>query len=341
MTRLIACSLLVSLAGCYAATSEDPASIGAALEEENGGLSMEDEAPAFGMDLELAELELLSADPVLPDPLETDARVLSMRSAPDAVVYRVAIVWGQIPGDRTNDAPHDWSGALGTNRGAMLLRRAIAFEPETDRIIGRPDERSIAFTSVTLPHHDGLVVDIVDPDPASPDPIGLGYSGDLPGELGSESPPLAIPLRALLDGPVELRADADGNRMIAVAQAMPVDVCAHGFVMGRWHRVEEGRGVILGRVVDASGELVGHLRGIYGVRESGEQVFFAKYVGVDGTFRGILRGHYGEGHFEGRWVTRNGDIGGLAGGYRETIEGPETGGHFLGHWGEATCNFPR
>ena len=342
--RLLVCSLvpLLAIGGCYAATTaDDAASIGAALELENGGLDEADEAPAFAEQEELAELELLSDDPAMEDELDADPAVDAMRAAPEAVAYRVAVVWGQIPGDFENRTPRDWSGIFGTNRGSLLVRRTVSFEPRTDRLLPRTDPRYAPFTSVTLPHHDGVVLNIIDPDPTNADPIGLAYLGDLPGPLGSEATePLGIALEALLDGPVELTRDEAGNRMLAVAQARPVDPCAHGFLMGRWHRIVEGRGRFVGRVVNDDGALTGHVQGIYGVKRSGERVFFGKYIALDGTFRGIFRGHYGDGHFEGRWISRAGDVGALGGQYRESIPGPETGGGFLGRWAETSCNLP-
>lgn len=328
----------ILLAGCYASAEEvETGEIAEALEMENGGLTLEDELPAFGIADELAEIEVLAEDPLFEDTMSTDAEVLAITSAPDAVRYRVAVSWGQIPGDATNDTARDWSGILAVNRGALLVRRTLAFEPRTDHLLPRTDRRAVAFTSATLPHHDGLVLEIVDPDPGAAEPILLGYSGDLPGPLGSEAGRLAVPLRALLDGPVELASDDAGNRMVAVALARPIDPCAHGFLMGRWHRVADGRGRFVGRVVDEDGALRGHVRGIYGVRASGEQVFFGKYIAVDGTFRGIFRGGYDEGRFAGRWLSRSGDVGVLGGHYREAIPGPETGGHFVGRWAETSC----
>ena len=119
----------------------------------------------------------------------------------------------------------------------------------------------------------------------------------------------------------------------------PADPCAHGTLRGRWHRVEDGRGRLIGVVSDAEGEPIGHVRGVYGRRASGEQVFFGKYIDRDGRFRGLFGGGYGEGHFAGRWIVRpDQEHGRLAGFYRETIEGPETGGLFLGRWAETSCN---
>jgi len=332
-------SFLLLLGGCYATTDEaEVGEIGAALELDNGGLDMEDELPTFGMEERFEELALLEADLPVTDPMEADSATLAITSVPEAVAVNVAIVWGQIPGDRTNEVPHDWSGVLAVNRGALIARRTVMFEPVTDRLLPRPNPQVLPFTSATLPHHDGLVITIVDPTPEAPEPLILTYVADLPGPAGSEGGTLRVPLRAILGGPTELASDPAGNRMVAAAHARPIDVCQHGFTMGRWHRVAEGRGRLVGRVVGADGELLGHMRGIYGVRASGEQVFFGKYINTEGRFRGIFAGRYDDGHFEGRWITRDGERGGLGGEYREQIPGPETGGHFLGRWGEATCD---
>lgn len=339
--KLIIASSIVCLlaAGCYG--TEEDAEVGAiaeALELDNGGLEETDEAPAFGADEEFDALQLLVADPPAEDPMEADPEVAAMRAVPDAVVVRVGIEWGQIPGDRTNRVPRNWTGALVVNRGALLVHRTLRFEPATDRLLPRPNPQTLPFTSVTLPHHDGLALTIIDPTPEAAEPLTLAYINDLPGEAGPEGGALRVPVAALLDGPRELVSDAADNRMVAVAMARPVDVCQQGFMMGRWHRVAPGRGRIAGRVVNEEGELQGHIRGIYGHRRNGDQVFFGKYINADGNFQGIFAGHYDDGHYEGRWLGRGGERGALAGQYRETIPGPETGGHFIGRVAETSCN---
>ncbi|MBW2462787.1 MAG: hypothetical protein JRH11_14140 [Deltaproteobacteria bacterium] len=325
--------------GCAAAT--DPAEEGAissALEMENGGYDMEPALPAFGEPELLESLQLLEADLPTVDPMEIDGEVVALRAAPDAVHVRVAIAWGQIPGDREAEVPHDWSGAFVVNRGAILARRTIRFEGRTDNLLPRHNPQVLPFTSATLPHNDGLVVSIIDPNPTADEPLVLTYIADLPGPLGSEGGILRVPVASLLDGLTELSSDADGNRMVAIAQARPVDVCQNGFLMGRWHRVEDGRGRFIGRVVSEDGELRGHVRGIYGVRLDESRVFFGKYINAAGEFRGIFKGEYADGHFRGRWVVRDGEVGVLGGQYREGIPGPETGGHFMGRWAETSCN---
>jgi hypothetical protein len=147
-----------------------------------------------------------------------------------------------------------------------------------------------------------------------------------------------VPVAALLDGPVGEQVDASGNRIAATAMARPVDVCENGFIRGRWHKVAEGRGMLIGRVASSDGELKGHMKGLYGVKANGEKVFFGKYINTDGEFRGIFAGHYADGQFRGRWLTAAGERGALGGEYRETIPGPEVGGHFMGRWAELSCN---
>lgn len=325
--------------GCAAATEDDEvAQIGAALELENGGLDMEDELPAFGLEAELDELQVLTVDPALEEPMAADAEVRAMREGPDAAVFQVALDWGRIPADPTAEAPHDWSGVFAINRGALLVDRTLFFEGPTDHVLPRRDRQAVAFTSATLIHQDGMILTIVDPAPLSEEPLVLTYIADLPGPLGAEAGSVHVPLRELIDRPRVLAADDTGNRMVAAASVRPVDVCEHGFGAGRWHRVAEGRGRIAGVIVKADGTLAGHVLGLYGVRESGEQVFFGKYIGPEGHFRGIFAGRYADGHFEGRWIVRTGDRGVLEGLYREDSPGDEIGGHFIGRWAELTCD---
>jgi len=343
MNRRIAPTLPIAtvllLAGCYASAEDvESGEATSALDLENGGLDMEDELPAFGVEEELAELDLLEGDPALEDPMATDAEVLSMTRAPEAVRYRVALTWGQIPGDRTQERPRDWSGLVVASRGAVLVDRTLRFEGRTDRLLPRRDRHVVPFTSATLPHHDGLLLTVVDPTPEASEPLTLTYVADLPGPFGAEAGHLTVPVRGLLDGPRELASDGRGNRMVAVAAGRPVDPCGHGFLMGRWDRVDDRHGRQIGRVVGADGSLRGHVRGIWGTRESGEQVFFGKHIDTGGRFRGIFRGHYADGHYEGRWITREGDAGAVGGRYRERVPGPEVGGHFIGRWAEATCD---
>jgi hypothetical protein len=104
---------------------------------------------------------------------------------------------------------------------------------------------------------------------------------------------------------------------------------------GRWVALREHLGVYRGLVTNEAGEVTGHVRGIWGQRQSGEKVMFGKYISADGTFRGILAGTYDAGEFRARWIVRGGDHGVLGGHY---MDSPEVrGGAFMGRWAETSC----
>ncbi len=338
IARLLLAALLAAVpAACGAldatdeGTDEEAAEIATALEAENGGLTMDDEAPLFGDEDGFAAAEL-EAVVEHDDPIEADPAVAEMLSAPGAAIYHTVVLWGQMPPDFDAEVAVDWDGSLSVNRGAVLIRRIVAFEDSTDAVDERTDRRTISFRSTTRPHMDGFRLTIVDPEPESNDPLVLTYA---PAEGAAAS----WTIDALLEGPQSLEVDDTGNRMVAVAMPKRVDVCASGFLGGRWHRVRDGAGRIYGHVADAEGEVVGHMRGVYGQRRGGEQVFFGKYIDRDGRFRGLFGGTYGEGHFRGRWLDRGEpDRGILAGEYRENRRVRGIGGHFLGRWGETACN---
>jgi hypothetical protein len=333
VTTVAAITLALALPGCMeeVETTEDAevSAIAAALEQENGGLTMDDEAPAFGQQDLMNEATLPQED--FADPYLEDLEIQQMQQAPDAVVFHTLVMWGQFPLNLELQQPRNWSGALHVNRGAIIVNKTVAFEGPTDNMLPRPDPQTVTFSSATLPHHDGLRLTIIDPDPLNSEPMTLTYATP-------NGPLISLPMAALVNGPVNHVVDEDDNRVVAVAQAQPVDVCAHGTLGGNWHQLVPGRGKFIGPVVNALGDPIGHVRGIYGVRNNGKEVFFGKYINTNGKFMGIFAGRYGDEQFEGRWLHRSGEVGALGGGYRETIPGPETGGHFLGRWTETSCN---
>jgi hypothetical protein len=330
-TSLIAA--LAALGGTAACTTDssiaDEDEVVAALEQENGGFDMSDEAPEFGTAEDFAA-SALERDAAYADEMD-DASMGDLRDTAGAVSHRVAIVWGQLPPDPEREPAKEWTGALQLSRGGMVLRRVIGFEPETDHIVRpRTDRNTVAFTSITKPFADGLVLEVVDPTPD--DGLLLTYHGAA-GDFDFN-------LAELANGPIVIDVDDQGNKMIALSLrrlASDTDPCDRGFMRGRWHRLRPGLGVYLGVVADADGNPIGRVRGIYGVRHNGEHVMFGKFIGLDGGFRGILAGHYGEGEFRAHWLTRNGEAGRAHGMYRESLPGPEVGGGWIGRWAETTC----
>ena len=334
MSYLLTLSLVACTGGAAdedVADEADAEEIASAIELENGGLDMTDEAPLFG-DPQAFEEAAIERDTAVEDPMSTEPATTDVFAAPDVAVYNAAVVWGQMPPDFQNRNGHEWDGTISISRGAMLVRRRLGFEDATDALRPRDNRLSVSFISMTLPHMDGLLLTIADPDPASADPLTLTYTAQS-GAVFSAT------LAELVAEPQSREVDGSGNRILATAMREPADPCAHGTLRGRWHRVREGRGRLIGVVADAEGEAVGHVRGVYGRRSTGEKVFFGKYIDRDGRFRGLFGGTYGDGHFAGRWIVRpSEDHGQLAGFYRETIDGPETGGLFVGRWAETSCN---
>lgn len=316
-----------TLAACTA-PADDADEIAAALEQDQGGLDFDDEAPEFGLSEDLAAADLegsVSYD----DAYATEVTTASMRELPGAVVGNVVLMWGQLPPDRApEDYARDWSGRLRVDRGAIIVRRTIGFEEATDRVAPRTDRTFVDVRSITRPLADGLVLTIVDPDPSA-GPMTLHY--DL-----ADGTTHALDLAELLAGPVSRVVDDQGDRIVAVA-VRDRDACDHGFGRGRWRAVRDGLGGLVGEIVDDAGAPIGHIRGIWGERRSGEQVFFGKYIDLDGQFRGIFGGHYRDGELRGRWLHRSGEIGRLGGHYRESLPGRPAGGHFVLRWAETSC----
>jgi hypothetical protein len=324
----LSAAVLAAASGAACTQAPDDADeIASALEEDNGGLDLEDEAPMFGLADEFAAAEIDEGAPVA-DAVAEDATTVAMLEAPDALVANVVLLWGQMPLD-LEAAPRDWSGTLSLNRGALIVRRTIRFEPETDRVLPRTDPAVLDFTSITRPHNDGLLLTVVDPDPAA-GPLVLTYDG---GDTGTHE----VVVADLLEGPQVRDVGDGGDRIVAIALRRDADPCDHGFGRGRWHALRDHLGRLIGRIVDAAGEPIGHIRGVWGRRGDGQQVFFGKYIDTDGRFRGIFAGHYRDGEMVGRWMTRFGEFGRLHGMYRESLPGPRIGGQFVLRWAETSC----
>jgi hypothetical protein len=304
---------------------DDPETIAESLELENGGFDTSDEAPLFGDEALYAAADL-EADALVSDAMTDDPVVRDLETRDSVTAHNVIVMWGRMPAD-PDGVPRVWNGELRLSRGAMVVRRRIAFEPATDRIFPRTSRDAIRFESTTSVHADGLALTVLDPNPADPSPLALTY-------VSANGVAHTLALASLADGPVV--ADAgDGNQIVVVGHRRN-DACNHGFVRGRWHAMGLNAGRYAGLVLDSDGDPTGHIRGIYGTRRNGEPVFFGKFIARNGGFRGIVRGTYGEGEFDGRWLDRAGDRGGIHGMYRaaDTLRA----GRFLGRWAETTCS---
>jgi hypothetical protein len=335
LSSMMACAA-VGCAGNVEGEDAEVSEISAALEQENGGLTTADEAPSFGAASEYVEVQ--EPETTIADTMAADPQAKPDLEAPNAVRVKAVVLWGQIPGDKDTLAIRVWDGKLSINRGAMLVRRTIRFEEKTDALLPRKDKRVVEFTSKTMPHHDGLRLEIIDPAPEknASEPLTLSYE-DKNGKVFS------VPVASLLDGPKTKVVDSYGNRVVAMARARAIDPCEHGTLGGKWHPLIDGPkgvGKFRGVVRNDDGAPIGHMKGIYGHKKNGQEVFFGKYINSEGKFRGIFRGTYEDGRFEGRWISTTGDKGGLGGMYHEDRPGKEIGGHYVGRWAETTCKVP-
>jgi hypothetical protein len=304
---------------------DDADAVASSLELENGGFDTADEAPQFGEELLFTSADI-EADAAVSDPMAVDPTVLDLQASTSVAAHNVIVMWGRMPAD-PNGAVRDWSGELKLSRGAMVIRRRIAFELATDHILPRTSRDAIQFESQTSVHADGLALTVLDPTPASTTPLTLTYTS------ADGSATYTLTLANLAAGPVV--ADAgDGNQIVAIGHRR-ADACEHGFMRGRWRALTANAGVYAGLVLSSDGEPTGHVRGIYGHRQDGTPVFFGKFIGQDGAFRGILGGTYDAGRFQGRWIVRSGDHGIVRGMYRagETMRA----GQFLARWADAAC----
>jgi hypothetical protein len=317
--------------------AEGEADIGFAVGEEYGGLTEADEEPDFG-DEELATADDLNDDGEDVDDTTADEGEADLA---DAVIppkrVKILVAWGLLRGNPFEvEEPTDWSGTITAENAGLRIRRVVAFEG-TDHIIRpRPDFSTVEMVSHTLPHVDGLLLEVI-----------------LHPQLGTslETPPALVFNTAAYQGTLDIRPnmaragleviDDVGNAVAyhVIPNLQDLPDCKQGFIAGRWVKrgeTDDGRsyGRLKGKVMDEDGHIVGKLRGVWGERATnGSQVFFAKVIGNDGQFKARLAGRYGDGHFRGRVVGKNRIRRGVvAGQYRNPVQ--LEGGVFRGRYNE-------
>jgi len=328
MRHQLSLALLLAASACInnAGTTDDTAEVTSDLERDNGGFDATDEAPMFGQEDAFAQAQIENDAPAA-DPMTSDPAITDLERSTTAARHRVLIAWGRMPADPNATDARDWSGSLTLSRGGMIVGRTVGFENATDRLAPRTAPNTLSFTSMTRPFADGLLLRVLDPDPASTDALTLTYHSDVANQDYS------LDLAQLAAGPVSIDA-GNGYRVVAIA-LRDRDACDHGFLRGRWVALRENVGVYRGLIVNADGEVTGHIRGIWGQRRNGDKVMFGKFIATDGTFRGIVAGTYDAGQFHARWLTSAGDHGVLGGMY---VDAPNLrGGVFVGRWAEASC----
>jgi hypothetical protein len=313
--------------------TRDTASEAAALDAPNGGLNLASkEAPAFGD----PEVEAL---PIMDDALVTRIAPTSLAnaaaSAPNGTPYRLALVWGHLPPAHDADVTDipsqtaEWNGSVHVEGGGIGLLRTIAFGAG-DRLEPMTSPQAFSFSSQTDAYLEGVLVRVIIPQGTAPT---LHFATSL---LSVD-----IDLSKLGDGPGGIVRAADGASAMAWF-GFPEDLCARGFVLGRWVKDEPKLGRSFATVSDENGALIGYARGGWGYTpaRSGE-VWFAKYVDTAGNPRGLGYGWYGTGFLRGLWgATDEHDvdalrIGPLEGFYSDADDTGDGRGVWLGRWSGA------
>lgn len=325
----IALLLAASTAACVdnAPSAGEPtqSDVTSALEQENGGFDESDELPMFDQPAAF-QAAAIEDDDVAADEMASDPRVSSIENLATAARHRVLVAWGRMPADPDATTGRNWSGSITTSRGALVVGRTIGFEELGDQLLPRQSPDRVDFRSFTRPHADGMILRLADPDPTA-GPLQLTYTS------ADGAHTFDLDLAQLATGPLSIDA-GDGNRVIAVA-LRDREGCDHGFMRGRWVALREHLGAYRGVIANADGEPIGHIRGIWGQRQTGEHVMFGKFIGNEGEFRGILAGTYENGHWRARWITRTGEHG-VAGGLY--FPAPDVrGGVFGGRFAETGC----
>ncbi len=277
------------------------------LTDEFGGYSTASESPGFGDDQLLDEA--YASNDEYDDPMLSDSAVTVFTSDPEAGLYHLRIVWGQLRYDSTMTNPTDWSGSLSITRGAEIIRRVINFELGQDYIAPRTDRELIEWVSQTTVHNDGIAVDlfvppvipvldsteievvdssgntvvviVVDTTWPSVEPVTVSF------DTGPYSTTFDLNQLVSLDTIVFLE---DSNAVAFHALKLDRFPCPRGFLAGHWGFDDSGNGRFRGVWLNRAGLVVGYLKGHFGQRENGEKVFFGKWVSREGRFEGFIRG---------------------------------------------------
>jgi hypothetical protein len=291
------------LAGC----SDSPTEPADQSITEFGGYTATTEAPAFNDPALVAS----SAQEVqFDDPIASSPDVQALLADPEAGVYHLRVVWGQLRYDSTVTTPTDWSGSLKISRGAELVRRTIRFEPATDSILPRTDRRLIEWASLTTVHNDGIAFDLLVPpslplldttiqivvDPLTNDTTEMIIVDTTPAlpvtvefAAGAYSRTFSLREIAALDTVVYFE-DSSG----IMFNGFKVDriPCPRGFLSGFWGYDSTGQGIFRGTWISQHGVIDGYVNGHYEVDSTGARTFYGKWIDASGRFEGFLYGRW-------------------------------------------------
>jgi len=311
MKKILNCLLMLtalSIAGLTACSKNEPLGENQNDGEEtldlnmtNGGFDTSNEPVAFG-DADIAAESVEDANAA--DDFADDPATIDALNSASIKAYELRITFGLMQGDSSATEVVDWSGSAEINKGTLAVLKTIRFENGDYLHLPRDNRRRVAFTSMTRPHFDGLLLAIIDNDTSD-----TGLEGTFTFNAGAYSRTLTFSELDSLDllEPV----GATGHEVSIISRSKEVAPFDGGFLAGRWVKKTVNDGTFFGRWINSMGTNAGHLRGIWGVNRNGEKVFFGKYISLSGEFRGLLRGAWGFGRgtdggfFRGNWVDRN------------------------------------
>jgi hypothetical protein len=318
--------------GCEVFSPEDGGTGQPAEISEYGGFTTSDETPAFG-DSDL--LGHYPEDRPFADDMENDPEVGTGQNDRRAVQYAVRVVWGNIERRDSSLAAacpiSEWSGMLEVDGGVAIVKRLILFDPGDSIVRPRRSPRSVQWISYTRDHVDGILLKIID----LPDPSGRESTNTL--TITTPFYSREIPFAELEDYREFVVYDGCNAISIVATRIEPL-ACPKGFLEGRWISATDTSGYFKGAWIGQYGTLMGHLRGVYEIRD-GERVLFGKWINRSGEFQGLLRGTWTpietdggpDGLFEGRWADDQYEVKGFFRG-QYCVCGGDTTGAFHGRW---------
>jgi hypothetical protein len=322
---------LVGMAACATdngSSTDTPTTVTSDLAQANGGFTTADEAPEFGLEADFTAAAIEPDGGDANDSMAVDPSVTGLSSLPSLQVRDVIVMWGHIPAG-SGGVERDWSGSLTLSRGAMVVRRTVAFELNDHLDLPRTSPLAVSFTSHTKPASDGLSLRVFD-DGASTAPLTLTYQSSVDASVSYQ-----IDLLALDAGPIVIDA-GNGDKVVAI-DLKEATVCDAGFMRGRFRSLLPHLGVYLGYVTGPDGSIIGHVRGIYGQDKAGDDLIFGKFIDLEGHFVGLIAGTYdATGEFHAKWLDKAGEHGFIHGHY---FDSPVVnGGFFVARWAQTSCS---
>ena len=326
--------VLVLMTGCESLSPNEDGIAQPAETSDYGGFTTTSEAPGFG-DTDL--IDGYPEDRPYADEMEDHPDVTNGRTDRRAKQYALRIIWGDVESRDstladTEPCPvSDWSGMLEVDGGVAIIKRLILFDRGDSIVRPRRGPRKVEWVSYTKDHVDGILFKIID----LPDPNGreLANTVTITTPFYSGEIPLAD-----LEDYREFVVYDDCNAVSIVATKIEPSGCPGGFLEGRWVTATDTSGYFKGAWIGQYGTLLGHLRGIYEIKD-GERVLFGKWISDSGEFQGLLRGTWTpldrddgpDGLFEGGWVDEHYEVNGFFRGHYCICE-DDTAGTFHGRW---------